>query len=48
MRPIKPLPLPNTLNIQETLYGFKPRRDGWVPKPLIKRASQIPFVGLKD
>lgn len=47
MRPTKPHKIPNNLNIQETLYGFKPRRDGWVPKPLLKRASQIPFVGLK-
>ena len=48
MRPSKPLPLPRDINIQETLYGFKPRRDGWVPKPLLKRAAEIPFVGLKN
>ena len=47
LRPLKAEPLPNNLNIQETLYGFKPRRDGWVPKPLLKRAAEIPFVGLK-
>lgn len=47
MRPIKPNKIPNNLDIQETLYGFKPRRDGWIPKPLLKRASEIPFVGLK-
>ena len=47
MRPTEPEPLPNTLNVQEPLYGFKPRRDGWVPKPLLKRAAEIPFVGLK-
>jgi hypothetical protein len=48
MRPRNPLPLPNNINTQETLYGFKPRRDGWVPKPLLRRASEIPFVGLKN
>jgi hypothetical protein len=43
------MPLPEKLNTQETLlYGFKPRRDGWVPKPLLKRAAEIPFVGLKN
>lgn len=47
MRPTKPDKIPNNLNVQETLYGFKPRRDGWVPKPLLKRAAEIPFVGLK-
>ena len=48
MRPSKPMNIPNNLNVQETLYGFKPRRDGWVPKPLLQRAAQIPFVGLKN
>ena len=48
LRPTKPEPLPNTMNVQETLYGFKPRRDGWVPKPLLKRAAEIPFIGLKN
>lgn len=47
MRPTNPGKIPNNLNTQETLYGFKPRRDGWVPKPLLKRAADIPFVGLK-
>jgi hypothetical protein len=49
LRPTRPMPLPEKLNTQETLlYGFKPRRDGWVPKPLLKRAAEIPFVGLKN
>jgi len=47
MRPTEPMEIPSNLNVQETLYGFKPRRDGWVPKPLLKRAAEIPFVGLK-
>jgi hypothetical protein len=45
LRPVNPQPITSTG--QETLYGFKPRRDGWVPKPLLNRAAQIPFVGLK-
>jgi len=48
LRPTVYQDLPNTMNIQETLYGFRPRRDGWVPKPLLKRAAHIPFVGLKN
>ena len=48
MRPKEPMNIPNNLNVQETLYGFRPRRDGWVPKPLLQRAAQIPFVGLKN
>lgn len=48
LRPTTQYPLPNTVNTQETLYGFRPRRDGWVPKPLLKRAANIPFVGLKN
>ena len=47
MRPTESMKIPSNLNVKETLYGFKPRRDGWVPKPLLERASQIPFVGLK-
>ena len=48
MRPTQPKDFPDNLNTQETLYGFRPRRDGWVPKPLLRRAAQIPFVGLKN
>ena len=48
MRPTQPINIPTNVNVQDTLYGFKPRRDGWVPKPLLKRAAQIPFIGLKN
>lgn len=48
MRPTEAQKIPNTLNVQETLYGFKPRRDGWVPKPLLQRSAAIPFIGLKN
>lgn len=39
--------LPNNFNVANTLYGFKPRRDRWVPQNLLNKASAIPFVGLK-
>ena len=50
-RPIKPRPLPskiNNVNMEETLYGFKPIRDQWVPKPILEKSAMIPFIGLKN
>lgn len=47
LRPEKAIPLPKNMNITKTLYGYKPRRDEWVPKQLLNKASAIPFVGLK-
>jgi hypothetical protein len=47
MRPIQARNIPKNLNMPATLYGFRPRRDGWVPKPLLERSAAIPFVGLK-
>lgn len=47
LRPTEAMTLPPGLNVQATLYGFKPRRDGWVPKPLLQKAAEIPFIGLK-
>jgi hypothetical protein len=49
-RPDKPKPLPSKINdvkMEETLYGFKPLRDQWVPKPLLEKSAMIPFIGLK-
>jgi len=49
-RPIKAKPLPSNINnvkMEETLYGFKPVRDHWVPKPILEKSSMIPFIGLK-
>lgn len=49
-RPDKPRPLPSKINnvrMEETLYGFKPTRDQWVPKPLLEKSAMIPFIGLK-
>ena len=47
-RPKRPLPIPEKIKLEETLYGFKPVRDSWVPKPVIRKAAMIPFVGVKD
>ena len=49
-RPTKPRPLPSRINnvrMEETLYGFKPTRDQWVPKPILEGSAMIPFIGLK-
>lgn len=47
LRPTEAKPLPAGLQTHATLYGFQPRRDGWVPKPLLRKAADIPFIGLK-
>lgn len=47
-RPKRPLPLPEKIKLEETLYGFKPARDAWVPKPIIRKSAMIPFIGVKD
>jgi len=47
-RPKRPFQLPNKIKLEETLYGFKPSRDAWVPKPVIRKSAMIPFVGVKD
>jgi hypothetical protein len=46
-RPTKPLELPKNIKMEETLYGFKPVRDQWVPKPILEKSAMIPFIGLK-
>ena len=30
-----------------TLYGYNPRRNAWVPKNMLNKSAAIPFVGLK-
>lgn len=47
-RPIAANKLPNDLDTTKFLYGYRPNRDKWVPRAIIKKASQIPFVGLKN
>lgn len=40
--------LPENIKMEETLYGFKPNRDKWVPKPILEKSAMIPFIGLKN
>jgi len=47
LRPENAKPLPKNMNITKTLYGHNPRRNMWVPKALLNKAAEIPFVGLK-
>ncbi len=46
-RPVQAKKIPNNLQTNKTLYGFNPRRDSWMSKSLIERASKIPYIGLK-
>jgi hypothetical protein len=47
LRPEKAIGLPTDMNISKTLYGYKPRRNQWIPKDLLNKSAAIPFVGLK-
>ena len=47
-RPTTGKNIPNSIDFAKLLYGYKPARDKWVPQSIIKKASQIPFVGLKN
>ena len=47
LRSEKSLPIPKNINTKNTLYGYKPKRNAWVPKKILDKASAIPFVGLK-
>jgi hypothetical protein len=33
--------------VEDTLYGYNPARDSWMPQKLVKKAAIIPLVGLK-
>lgn len=39
--------LPKNFNTANTLYGYKPRRNKWVPTNVLNKSAAIPFVGLK-
>jgi hypothetical protein len=39
--------LPKNFSVPNTLYGYKPRRNTWVPKDVLNGSAAIPFVGLK-
>ena len=45
-RPIEAKTIPTNFKMEETLYGFKKTRDDWVPKPILRKSSMIPYVGL--
>lgn len=47
LRPVNGVKIPEKFNILKTLYGYRPTRDKWVPRSVLVRSAQIPFVGLK-
>ena len=47
-RPTTGKNIPNQIDFGKLLYGYKPVRDKWIPGPIIKKASMIPFVVLKN
>jgi hypothetical protein len=47
LRPENAKKLPKNINFTNTLYGYNPRRNMWVPKNIINKSAAIPFVGLK-
>jgi hypothetical protein len=47
LRPNTAKPLPNKINVRQTLYGYNPVRDAWIPEKLVRNAAAIPYVGLK-
>jgi hypothetical protein len=48
LRPENAKKLPKNINFTNTLYGYNPRRNAWVPKNIINKSAAIPFVGLKN
>ena len=40
--------IPDNIDPGRLLYGYKPIRDKWVPRAIIRKSGQIPFVGLKN
>ena len=47
LRPVNAKKLPKNINPLNTLYGYNPRRNAWVPKNMLNKSAAIPFVGLK-
>ena len=47
-RPLVGKQLPKNINTAKVLYGYKATRDKWVSPQLLRKASEIPFVGLKN
>ena len=48
LRPENAKKLPKNIKFTNTLYGYNPRRNVWVPKNVINKSAAIPFVGLKN
>jgi len=48
LRPINVKKIPKNINAVKTLYGFKPKRNAWVPNKVLNKSAEIPFVGLKN
>jgi hypothetical protein len=48
LRPINAKQLPKNINAVKPLYGFKPKRNAWVPDKVLNKSAEIPFVGLKN
>lgn len=47
LRPTEPKTVTEAMIENPPLYGFNPIRDSWVPKTILKKSAQIPFIGLK-
>jgi hypothetical protein len=47
LRPINPVNVNDDVLKNPPLYGYKPVRDAWVPKTILKQSALIPLVGLK-
>ena len=47
-RPTSGKNIPSGIDYSKLLYGYKPVRDKWVPRSVIKKAAMIPFIGLKN
>lgn len=48
LRPKEAMKAPASFDTTKTLYGYKPKRDAWVPRKIIRGAAAIPYVGLKN
>jgi hypothetical protein len=44
-RPVTVKKGPNVF-LRDTLYGYNPARDNWIPETLVRKAAMIPMVGL--
>ena len=47
LRTEQALKIPKNINTSKTLYGYKARRNNWVPNSVLRGAAAIPFIGLK-